>query len=69
MAEDGGRRCTKIFFLKVLLSIVILFGICPKYMYSTLNKHQNMNSISMKPCMMKGDSITTAKKKKLYSYS
>ena len=38
-------------------------------MYSTLNKHQNMNSISMKPCMMKGDSITTAQKKKLYSYS
>ena len=43
--------------------MVILFGICLKYTSSTLDKHQNTNSISMKTYMMKGDSIITAWKK------
>ena len=48
----------KIFF-NVLLSMVILCGICTKYTYSTLYKHQNMNSINMKTYMTKGDSTIT----------
>jgi hypothetical protein len=65
VAIDSGKWWMRYIYL--VQCVKSLCGFCTNHMYLTLYKHQYMNSISMKTCMMRGNGIATTQKNVLYS--